>query len=193
MEDVFVHGQRIRAERKKAGLTLEALAKEAGISAGHLSLIERNLATPSLVTLRNIASALKVSAATLLMDSGMAHNSPGGASQVRVLHPGERKRFRWPRSRVVQELLTPDIGGNVFFVWADFEPGDSNPTDELSTHPGEEHVLCVEGSIVIVLGTEEFTLNRGDSLSYSPLTPHRLENRSSSRASVVAAISPPRL
>jgi len=47
-------GGRIRELRRKAGLTLQALADEAGISVGFLSQVERNKATPSLGTLASL-------------------------------------------------------------------------------------------------------------------------------------------
>jgi transcriptional regulator with XRE-family HTH domain len=46
--------------RRKAGMTLQALADQAGISVGFLSQVERDKATPSLGTLASLAAALGV-------------------------------------------------------------------------------------------------------------------------------------
>jgi transcriptional regulator with XRE-family HTH domain len=51
-------GWHIRAQRRKMGLTLQALADQAGISAGFLSKVERNKATPSPGPLANLAADL---------------------------------------------------------------------------------------------------------------------------------------
>jgi transcriptional regulator with XRE-family HTH domain len=54
-------GAAIRQLREKRGKTQEALAPEAGITMGTLSLIERGLANPTWSTVRGIAAALGVS------------------------------------------------------------------------------------------------------------------------------------
>lgn len=54
-------GKAVRQLREKAGLTQEALAHEAGITTGTLSLIERGQSNPAWGTASNIARALDVS------------------------------------------------------------------------------------------------------------------------------------
>lgn len=51
-------GIAIRQLRKKRGMTQEALAHEAGITAGTLSLIERGQSNPAWGTVARIAAAL---------------------------------------------------------------------------------------------------------------------------------------
>ena len=53
-------GGRIRDLRRKAGLTLQALADQAGISVGFLSQVERDKATPSLGNLASLAASLGI-------------------------------------------------------------------------------------------------------------------------------------
>src|SRR5207245_880760 len=53
-------GALIRARRRQLHLTLQALADAAGISVGYVSQVERDLATPSLGTLAQIARSLDV-------------------------------------------------------------------------------------------------------------------------------------
>lgn len=50
----------LKARRKKLGLTLQQLAEKSGLSAPFLSQAERGLATPSIVSLMNLARALGV-------------------------------------------------------------------------------------------------------------------------------------
>ena len=54
-------GAAVRQRRAKQGLTQEALAQDAGITVGHLSMIERGLANPTWGTVTAIAEALGVS------------------------------------------------------------------------------------------------------------------------------------
>ena len=54
-------GKAIRQLREKRGATQEALAYEAGVTTGTLSLIERGLSNPAWGTVKGIAKALGVS------------------------------------------------------------------------------------------------------------------------------------
>ena len=51
-------GNLLRARRKQNGVTLKAVAEQAGVSEGFLSQVENNVKTPSLASLMNICSAL---------------------------------------------------------------------------------------------------------------------------------------
>ncbi|MBX6342881.1 MAG: helix-turn-helix transcriptional regulator, partial [Thermomicrobiaceae bacterium] len=53
-------GPAIRRLRKQRGLTLDELAREAGISASHLSRLERSQTVPSFTVLAQIAHVLGV-------------------------------------------------------------------------------------------------------------------------------------
>lgn len=59
-------GERVRALRKSAGLTLEALASKTGISKGSLCSIEKGERPTGLAVLRKIANAMKVSISVLV-------------------------------------------------------------------------------------------------------------------------------
>ena len=48
-------GQRIREKRKERGLSLKSLAKAIGKTPSFLSQVERDLAEPSITSLRDIA------------------------------------------------------------------------------------------------------------------------------------------
>lgn len=62
-------GQRIREERKRHKMTLDALAEKAGVGKIHLSQVERGLKMPSLNVFSKIVNAFgDVSADSLLRD-----------------------------------------------------------------------------------------------------------------------------
>ena len=58
-------GKAVRQLREEGGVSQEALAYEAGITSGTLSLIERGLSNPTWGTTKGIAAALGVSIADL--------------------------------------------------------------------------------------------------------------------------------
>jgi len=53
-------GKAIRQLREERGMTQEALAQEAGITVGHMSMIERGHSNPTWATVRAIAFALNL-------------------------------------------------------------------------------------------------------------------------------------
>lgn len=58
-------GKAIRQLRDQRGVSQEALAYEAGVTSGTLSLIERGLSNPTWGTVKGIAAALDVTIADL--------------------------------------------------------------------------------------------------------------------------------
>lgn len=60
-------GKKIRDLRKDKNLNISDLAEIAGVSPGLISQIERNIVTPSIVSLWKIAQALDVSVGDFLM------------------------------------------------------------------------------------------------------------------------------
>jgi transcriptional regulator with XRE-family HTH domain len=58
-------GKAIRQLREEGGMTQEALAHEAGITVGHMSMIERGHSNPTWATVKAIAVALGASMPTL--------------------------------------------------------------------------------------------------------------------------------
>jgi len=68
-------GSFIRTQRRLANLTLREMAELAKVSNPYLSQVERGLHEPSVRVLRSIASALNLSAETLLAQAGLLEGS----------------------------------------------------------------------------------------------------------------------
>jgi len=58
-------GKAVRQLREERGMTQEALAQEAGITVGHMSMIERGHSNPTWATVKAAATALGVTMAEL--------------------------------------------------------------------------------------------------------------------------------
>lgn len=72
-------GLRIRELRLERGMTLDQLARSAGISASHLSRLERGQAEPSFTVAAGLASQLGVSLTDLL---AAANNTSGQQAEA---------------------------------------------------------------------------------------------------------------
>jgi len=74
-------GEFIRAQRELARLSLRQLAEIANISNPYLSQVERGLHKPSADVLKNLASALKISAETMYAQAGLLDEDSASAGR----------------------------------------------------------------------------------------------------------------
>jgi transcriptional regulator with XRE-family HTH domain len=199
-EDLQALGRVIRRLRKDAGLTLSTVAKQAGVSTSLISQVERGLAQPSLTTLRGIASALDVRLSALFHDSRVGESSTLDFEPVTdegryVVRGYSRKKLYGDHAGVDYELLAPDTTSErrSDFLLGVFAPGSSSPsgTSRYVAHEGEEYCYCTSGSLTLLLGTEEFTIDAGDSIAFDASIPHRVENRGTVAAEVTITMTPP--
>ncbi|MGO9559725.1 MAG: helix-turn-helix domain-containing protein [Acidimicrobiales bacterium] len=68
-------GDFIRAQRQMANLSLRQLSELTAVSNPYLSQVERGLHEPSVRVLKSIATALNVSAETLLQQAGLINDA----------------------------------------------------------------------------------------------------------------------
>ena len=87
-------GKEIRRLRNEAGMTLRGLAATLGISAAHLSDIERNHRRPSDGLLRKIARSLRKAGATLEALEHLATGLDPDTREWAASTPGVRKLLR---------------------------------------------------------------------------------------------------
>ncbi|MHB1426902.1 MAG: helix-turn-helix domain-containing protein [Gemmataceae bacterium] len=75
-------GEELRKAREKADLTQEQLAFRAGVHRTYISLLEREIKSPTLNTLFRICAAMNIPASTLIakVEKGMNENSGNGSN-----------------------------------------------------------------------------------------------------------------
>lgn len=178
-------GPVIRRERQRHELTLQQVADRSKLSVSYLSQIERNLLTPSVSTLKRIASALDIPAGDLMFAP-----QPGSTrTMVAVMRKDERKRLAFPQSTISYELLTPDLRRRSSALWLRAEPGaDSGPA---LTHEGEDIVIVLEGQLSVDVAGVWHELDAGDSIYFNSELSHRWANRRKQVAEAIWISSPP--
>lgn len=175
-------GGRIRDLRRKGGLTLQALADQAGISVGFLSQVERDKATPSLGTLASLAGALGVE-----VDWFIATPRPADA----ITRTGERPQFSIADSSLLYERLTTTLpGGTLTTLIIHIPVGYQS---EVTRHTGEEVIVVLDGRLRQTLGDAVMLLNPGDSLHFMGDTPHSFANIGDTPARLLWTGTSPRL
>jgi transcriptional regulator with XRE-family HTH domain len=158
-------GWRIRALRRRKGLTLQALADQAGISVGFLSQVERDLATPSLGTLASLASALDIT-----LDWFIAAARPADS----VTRAADRKRFSVAESSLQYEQVSTTLPGGTLTSFIIHLP--AGYASEVVAHNGEELIIVLDGVVRQSLGEGSFILSTGDTMHFMGDTPHAFAN-----------------
>jgi len=183
IEELDGIGDRLRAERTKAGISQRELARRLGLSASLISQLESGLSKPSVGTLYAIVTELDLSLDKLLRgdeNAGRDDESGSIGPNGRVsplVHPDKRKVIDLA-SGVRWEQLTAETEEGVDFLHAIYEVGGaSTPDESLMRHHGREYGYVVSGKMGIQLGFEVFELEPGDSIAFDSTEPHRLFNR----------------
>ena len=150
-------GERIRARRTELNMSLRELAERVDLTASFLSQVERDLADPSIKSLRKIANALHVPI-LFFLDREEDAASP-------VVRKDNRKRLHLPHSKVAYELLTPDLNRKMEMFIGHIAPTDENVAQPLP-QPTEECILVLEGRLHIELDDAGYDLDPGDSIYF---------------------------
>lgn len=177
-------GAKIRGFRKDKGMSMQMLADMVNITPSMLSQIERDLANPSINTLKLISNALNVPLFQLFT------STPDKAETI--VRKGERKKIvkKGNEDNYEMELLTPDTTGTIEFMIQKFKPG-GNSGESVQAHDGEEVAYVKDGTLELKLDDKIYVLNRGDSVRIPAMVPHLWNNRSDKDASLIFAINPP--
>ncbi len=172
-------GKKIRKIRLEKNLTLKSLADRTGLTSSFLSQVERDIADPSINSLRKVADALDVPIFALLV----SEEEPNP-----VVRKDERKTLRLPNSQMSYELLTPDLNRSMEVFISRLAPGGSSST---VVHKGEECTLVLEGSLEITIANETYLLNEGDSIYLQGAIPHNMVNLEEKELVILSCITPP--
>ncbi len=173
-------GERLRRLREARHISLRSLAKESGMSANALSMIERNKTSPSVSTLYKLADSLNIPVTTFF-----------GAEQERheLIHLRAHEGPMFPIVRGSWE----GRGGEKFvgrvepFILS-LEVGADSGTAAM-LHTGHEFVLCLMGSIEYEVEDRKYLLNPGDSLLFAAHLRHRWRNAGKISSTLLIVLS----
>ena len=173
----------IRALRKSRGMTLTEFAAGLGRSVGFVSQIERGLSEPSIDDLRNIARIFDVPLSFFF--AAEAHDP---LEMRHVVRAGRRRRLGNPEAGLIEELLSPDLGGSFELLRSECAPGSR--LREPQRRETEEAGYVVSGTLEIELDGTWHTLHAGDSFRFAGEA-YRWRNRSDETAVLIWVIAPP--
>jgi transcriptional regulator with XRE-family HTH domain len=177
-------GEKVRALRKKKGLTLTELAEKTRRSISLLSQIETGNINPSFGSMQTIAEAFEISLGEMIADEENAEEE-----DFNFLKPSSRKVLV-TQGGVQHQLLTRGIPLPFEFIIVEVPPGASTG-DFLYVHDGEECGFLLEGELDVEISGQNYHLKPGDSITMKSNIPHRLSNPGKKKASAVWVNSAP--
>lgn len=176
-------GERLRQLRKSKNITLEQLGKEAGLSAGFISLVENGKSNIALDTLSKILLAL---------GSGLNQFFDKCTDEIDdpVVHSVE---LTW--TLITENIAFSVLSSNVhnfelyprfFLMHPEAEPTQT----EMLQHDGEEFIMVLEGVATIYYAGRSYMLYPGDSIQIHSNLPHNWANKTNRDVKLLSVHSP---
>ncbi|HEX7225565.1 MAG TPA: cupin domain-containing protein [Candidatus Limnocylindria bacterium] len=182
MEDEYPIGGGLRQARRRRGMTLRAVADAAGVTESFLSQVERDVASPSIATLRRIAVALGMSIGEILDQAG-----PHG----QLVRAADRRVVTYPGLHARDEFLTDGQNARLQVIQSIIDPGGGTGAEAYAHESDEECLIVLEGTLDLWVGSETYHLEAGDAIRYSSRVPHRNQNPGPGPARVLFVLTPP--
>ncbi len=172
-------GERLRQLRREQGLTLRELAERIGKSESYLSRVEHNRIDLTLNTLKEIADQLG-RPITHLLDNDLLTTDD-------LIKRGTHRRL------VISSVLEYEIlcsSNQEISLFRMILKEGGNSGDKPYCHQGIESGIMLKGRVRVVVGSNEYVLEEGDSLTYHSEQPHWFENVGKGDAIAIWAVTP---
>jgi len=176
-------GADLRSLRKARRLTLEEMAQALDKSVGWLSQVERDISSPRMSDLRQIAGLFDV---PLSLFFG-SHEGPAEEAGL-IVRVDHRRTVGVYDSGLVETLLSPDLTDDFEVIHSTFQPGSSRKHD--TRRDTQELAYVVAGKLDIWIDDHPFTVSDGDSFRLRGQS-YRWSNPYKRPAIAVWVISPP--
>jgi len=165
--------ERIRALRKAAGLTLEAVAQTSGLSRAALSKIERGEMSPTYESLLKVAQGLKTDLGALV--SRRAAKRDNGFVVTRA---GTGAKYR--QAQFTHELLAASFQNRKLHAFiTEVPPLTLDDYGAWHSHDSEDFLYVLSGTVIVHLRDQEpVQLDTGDSVQMDGRIAHAVVARS---------------
>lgn len=193
-----MYGRRIREMRKRRGLTLKEVAEATGYTIGHISQIERDLKSPSLVALRKIAACLNCSEVWLIMDDSelSAKSSEEGkkSKESYLMRKENRIPMKIPEIDVSYSIFTPSKLPNaqeaqMTGLIVRLKP-NTWVTEQMISHGNyDESLLLLKGELELRIDNSTYMIYEGDSFYIPKNCLHNYLNTSNEEATIIVYFS----
>ncbi|MFC7394141.1 helix-turn-helix domain-containing protein [Scopulibacillus cellulosilyticus] len=180
-------GEQIRKIRESKGITINYIAKKTGFTSSFISQFERGLTKASIASLQKITNILDVRLSELF-DQDTEDSSLNELNPV-IIRKSNRRKLAYPDEKAVDQLLTGS-GGKLEVTYSKVEPNGGS--GELYSHDiAEECIIVLKGQMEITVGENKYTLDEGDTITFSSRIPHGWKNIGTEALELIWIVTPP--
>ena len=174
-------GNRLRALRMKAGLSLNDLAARSGVSRAMIARVERAESSATAVLLGKLCAALDV---TLSAVVGLSDRPP-----ERLMRFANQPTWRDPESGYRRRHASAqDAASGIEIVIVDLPAGAKIPYSPWGRRAYTQQLLMLEGRITVHIDLKNFELTPGDCLDFDVMRPVVFENPHDAAARYVVIV-----
>jgi transcriptional regulator with XRE-family HTH domain len=176
-------GKKLKALRLTEGMTLKQLASKARCTDAYLSQMERGLANPSVMILKNVASALGVTVVDFFLEPRPEDNDV-------VVKEKDRIELDLKRGNAKIQMLVRHVQNKRMQPFYNLiEPGGGSRGSY--SHIGEEFGIVLQGRLRLNLDGKIYEVKKGESFYFSSQTLHSWLNPGKTNTVVIWVTSPP--
>jgi transcriptional regulator with XRE-family HTH domain len=174
-------GRRIRRIRQEKSLTLKQIEHRVGVSATHISEIERGKTSPTIGALEKIAVALEIPPSQLIDIPPLQEFKVRRRKEVRsiVMSDGAVR---------IDPLTNRDANSEMSVFYATIE--GNGVMDAVPGHRGEEFCYVLDGFLEVTVDERPHVLRAGDTIHFKATQPHQIRNLSSEPVRTLWSVRP---
>ena len=179
-------GSRIRMYRERLEMSIYDLSQKTGVDEKIINDIEKGKVLPALGVLTKISRALGQRLGTFMDEQFKPDPIITRAADIesaKVSKEGVNSLGYASHSLAIGK---PDRHMDPFRI--EF---DANGVDELSSHEGEELIICISGEVELTYGEEKQVLAPGDTAYYNSVVKHGLRALGGKPASIYGIVFMP--
>jgi transcriptional regulator with XRE-family HTH domain len=160
------YGAKLKEIRKKLGFTLEDISQKTGFTKSFISQIENGKNSPSISSLKKICYALGTTISELFED------------ERNIVHKFTKEDYNILDNKniVMYFLASKLISRKLEPMIIEIDPHGETGSDYYR-HSGEEFGYVLEGTLTVIIGTDEYNIEQGESIYFSSNLPHKLKNK----------------
>jgi transcriptional regulator with XRE-family HTH domain len=174
-------GRRIRRIRQEKSLTLKQIEAKVGVSATHISEIERGKTSPTIGALERISAALEVPPSHLIDIPPIPELQVVRRQSVRALTMNDG-------AVRVEPVTNRDASSDMSIFHATIAA--NGVLDAVPGHRGEEFCYVLDGFLEVTINDRPHVLRQGDSIHFKASQSHQIRNLSSAPVRTLWAVRP---
>ena len=175
-------GAKLKQLRLQRGLTQEELADRCELSKGFISLLERDLTSPSIATLMAVLECLGTDVPQFFSEQKdrklVFHEDD---MYIKLDEEGLKGSIRWLVPNAQQNSMEPIL----------VELGPGGETEMEDPHEGEEFGYVLSGTVTILIGERSVKARKNESFCFAPNQAHKLVNIGKTAARFIWVATPP--